>query len=124
MEIETIMPIRVDYEPNDICVLNISGTLTQSEFAASQDDLARRIDAGSKPRVLAIAQDFDGWQRGDWNDIDFMISHGDKITRIAVVAAPQWEAKALAFAGAGMRSAPVKFFPPNELGEARAWLAL
>ena len=29
----------------------------------------------------------------------------------------------LAFAGAGVRKAPVKFFPPSELAEARPWLA-
>jgi hypothetical protein len=29
----------------------------------------------------------------------------------------------LAFAGAGVRRAPVKFFPPNELEQARSWLA-
>ena len=26
------------------------------------------------------------------------------------------------FAGAGVRRAPVKFFPPSELEQARAWL--
>ena len=51
-----------------------------------------------------------------------MISHGDKIVRIAIVADPRWEPHALAFAGAGVRAAPVKFFRPNELATARAWL--
>jgi len=30
---------------------------------------------------------------------------------------------ALAFAGAGFRAAPVRFFPPDQHAEARAWLA-
>ena len=117
------MPVTMNYEPNDVCVMRMSGTLKRSEFAAQQDALADRIDAGSKPRLLVIVENFDGWERGaDWNDIDFMISHGGEIARIAIVAEPRWETHALAFAGAGIRAAPVKFFQPNELPQARAWL--
>jgi hypothetical protein len=52
-----------------------------------------------------------------------MISHGGKISKIAIVAEPRWETLTLAFARAGVRRAPVKFFPPNELDQARSWLA-
>jgi SpoIIAA-like len=118
------MPIQMQYEPNDICVLRISGVLKQSEFAAIQTELAEKIDTGSKPRLLAIIENFEGWQRGaDWDDLDYMIKYADKITKIAVVVDPRWDTQALAFAGAGVRRAPVKLFRPNELAQARAWLA-
>ena len=117
------MPIEIEYEPNDICVLRMSGVLSRSEFGAEQSAIAGKIDAGTKPCVLAILQDFKGWERGaDWNDLDFMISHGGEIAKIAIVAEPRWEVQALAFAGAGVRRAPVRFFPPDELSAARAWL--
>ncbi len=117
------MPLQIQYQSDDIYVLRISGILKRSEFAAEQSALARQIDSGSKPRLLVILENFEGWERGvDWNDLDFMISHGGKIYKIAVVAEPRWEALALAFAGAGVRRAPVKFFPPNELEQARSWL--
>jgi SpoIIAA-like len=117
------MPATIQYEPNDICVLRISGTLKWSEFAAEQSALARNIDTGAKPRLLAILEDFEGWERGaDWNDLDFLISHGGEIAKFAIVAEPRWEIQALAFAGAGVRRAPVKFFPPNEVAAARTWL--
>ncbi len=117
------MPLQVEYKPNDVCELHISGILKQSEFAATQKDLASKIDSGSKPRVLAIVENFDGWERGaDWNDLDFLVSHGGEIVRIAVVADPKWETQALAFAGAGVRKAPVKFFPTTEMAEARTWI--
>ena len=117
------MPVTIDYEGNDICVLRISGLLKQSEFGASQSALAGKIDAGAKPRILAILENFEGWDRStDWNDLDFLISHAADIVKIAVVAEPQWESRALGFAGAGVRRAPVKFFPPGELEQARAWL--
>ena len=118
------MPMRVQYQPNDIYVLRISGILKRSEFGAEQSALARSIDAGSKPRLLVILENFEGWERGaDWgNDLDFLFLHSGKISKIAIVAEPRWETRALAFAGAGVRRAPVKFLPPNELESARTWL--
>ena len=114
------MPVQVEYQPNDLCILQISGLLKRDEFAGTQEDLARKIDAGAKPRLLVIGEHFAGWERGaDWNDLDFLISHSGEIAKIAVVADPQWEVNALAFAGAGIRSAPVKFFPPSELAAPR-----
>ena len=108
----------------DTCVLRISGILKRSEFGASQGEVGRQIDTGSKPRLLAILENFEGWERGaDWNDLDSLISHGGEIAKIAIVAEPRWETLALAFAGAGVHRAPAKFFPPDELEQARSWLA-
>ena len=118
------MPATLDFEANDVYVLRVSGTLKQSEFAAQQEVLARRIDAGAKPRLLVIADNFEGWERNaDWNDLDFMLAYSGAIAKIAIVAEPRWEAHALAFAGAGVRRGPVKLFLPDQLAEARAWLA-
>jgi hypothetical protein len=118
------MPLQINYEPNETCVLRISGVLKRSEFGAEEKVLARHIDSGSNPCLLVILENFEGWEGGaDWNDLDFYISHGHKISKIAIVAERRWEPLALAFAGAGVRRTPVKFFPPNELGQARSWLA-
>jgi SpoIIAA-like len=117
------MPIEIEYEPNEICVLRIRGVLKQSEFAAKQKALADKIDVGAKPRVLAIVENFEGFERGaDWNDLDFLLSHSGEIAKIAIVAERRWEVQALAFAGAGVRRAPVKFFSLEELAAARTWL--
>src|SRR5689334_20869321 len=114
------MPATLDFEPNDICVLHFRGVLQQSEFKGLQDELARKMDAGAKPRLLAIVENFEGWEKGaDWDDLDFLFSYSNKIEKIAIVADPKWEVHALAFAGAGVRKAPVKLFPPNELLAAR-----
>src|SRR6266513_1398859 len=115
------MPVQIQYQPHDIYVLRFSGILKRSEFAAEQSALARQIDTGSKPRLLVILENFEGWERrADWNDLDFMISHVGKISKIAVVAEARWETRALAFAGAGVRRAPVKIFPPNDMEQARS----
>jgi SpoIIAA-like len=118
------VPIQIQYQPNNICTLRISGVLKRDEFAAAQEELTRKIDEGAKPRLLVTAENFEGFERGaDWNDLDFLLSHGGKIAKIALVTELRWEVQALAFAGAGVRRAPVKSFRPNELEEARAWLA-
>ena len=117
------MPLKIQYQPNDVCVLRISGILKQSEFGAEQSALSRRIETGAKPRLLVILENFDGWERGaDWNDLDFLLSYSHKIMKIAIVAERRWEILALAFAGAGFRLGPVKFFAPDELEEAQTWL--
>lgn len=117
------MPATIQYEPDNLCLLRISGVLQRAELGAGQDYLARKIDAGSKPRLLVILETFEGWERGaDWSDLDFMFSHGDEIVKIAIVGEPRWEPQALAFAGAGFRRASVKFFPIDQQAQGRAWL--
>jgi SpoIIAA-like len=119
------MPVGMKYEPDGICVLRMSGIVKRCEFGAEQSSLANKLDTGSRHRLLVILESFDGWERGaDWgNDLDFLVLHSDKISKIAIVGEPRWETLALTFAGAGVRRSLVKFFSPNELEQARNWLA-
>jgi hypothetical protein len=117
------MSAQMQFEPNNVCVLRISGVLKRAELDAEQSAMAREIDAGAKPRLLVILEEFEGWERGaDWNDLDFLLTRGSAIAKIAIVGEPRWETGALAFTGAGFRSSPVKFFPSNQLAGARSWL--
>jgi hypothetical protein len=76
------MPAEINYEPNGIHVLRISGILKRSEFGAEESALARHIDTGSNPRLLVILENFEGWEGGaDWYDLDFYLSHGRKFPR-------------------------------------------
>jgi hypothetical protein len=77
---------------------------------------------GSKPRLIVILENFEGLERSaDRGMISIFFLHSAKISKVAIVAEPRWETLALAFAGAGARRAPVKFFPPNELEQGRNW---
>jgi len=81
------VPTEIESQNEDVYVLRLSGILKQSEFRAQQTALAAKIDSGSKPRLLFILENFNGWERdADWNDLEFMISHGGKISKIAIVA--------------------------------------
>ena len=118
------MPANIQRETDNIYVLRISGTLLRSEFGGAQDKTVGDIGAGVKPRILAILENFEGWEQSPaWSDLDFRYGHSNDIEKIAIVGEPRFEQAALAFAGAGFRNAPVKFFPDSQLAEARAWLA-
>ena len=118
------MPATIQRETDNTYVLRLSGTVLRSEFGNVQEKTVTDIDAGVKPRILAILENFEGWERGaDWGDLEFLFSHSNEIVKIAILGEPRWEPEALAFAGAGFRHAPVKFFPPGQRAEAQAWLA-
>ena len=53
----------IEHEGGDIYVLRISGTWKPSELNAAQKELAEKIDAGARPRLLAIHEYFEGWER-------------------------------------------------------------
>ena len=118
------MPATIQRENNNTYLLRLSGTVLRSEFGDAQNKAAKDIDAGVKPRIFAILENFQGWERGaDWGDLEFLFSHSNEIAKIAIVGEPRWETEALAFAGAGFRRAPVKFFPSGQETQARTWLA-
>jgi hypothetical protein len=107
-----------------LSVLRITGLLKKSELDAALATEARQWGPTTRVKVLVIVENFNGWERGaDWGDMTFFETHGDQIDKIAIVADPQLETDLLAFAGAGFRRAPVKFFSPGQLTMARAWLA-
>jgi len=117
------MPANIRHESGDTYLLRISGTLLGSEFGRAQDAATIAIDAGVRPRLLVILDHFEGFERGaEWGDLSILFSHSNEIAKIAIVGEPNHEANALAFAGSGLRPAPVKFFPSGQEAQARAWL--
>ena len=117
------MGLVVERESGDVWVLRISGLLRKAEQDNVQAEAAKSFEAGGSAKLLVIAEDFRGWEPGaDWGDMTFLVKYGDKITKIAIVADPKWQTSFMAFAGAGFRRAPVKFFPTGQTTEARAWL--
>ena len=117
------MGLAVQKERSNVWVLRITGVLRKSEQDSVQAAAAKDFEAGGTVKLLVIAEEFRGWEAGaDWGDLTFLVKYGDQITKIAVVADPKWESSFLAFAGAGFRRAPVKFFRAGQTTEARAWL--
>ena len=117
------MGLAIQQDKGDVYVVQITGMLTKKDLDDARDNAAKKLGFFDRVKLLVSAEKFDGWEPGaDWGDSTFFTWHGWKITKIAIVADPQWKSKFLAFTVAGMRRAPVEFFPTGQTEEARAWL--
>ena len=77
------MSAAIQYDPaGKICELHIRGILNRADLQPCEAEVAARIDAGERPRMLVILENFGGWQKGDsWADADFMFTRGDKLAK-------------------------------------------
>jgi len=118
------MPASLQHESGNTYRVDVSGRLVKRELDAVQDAAAEEIRRVGPIRLLFVLTRFDGWEDGaDWGDLRFYIRHERDIERIAIIGDDAWRSEALMFAGAELRAAPVMFFAPRALAEARAWLA-
>lgn len=117
------MDVILRQEENNVRVLWIAGILKKAEFDAVLKAEAAQWGPQTLVKVLVLAEDFQGWERNEeWGDISFFFEHGNRIEKIAIVADAKWETEMMLFAGAGLRRAPVNFFPSGQIASARAWL--
>jgi hypothetical protein len=117
------MSITFLEENENLTVMRITGQLKKSELDAVQAAAAKKMDQNTRVKLLILVEDFKGWEGGvDWGDMSFYAEHGDKITKIAIVGDPKREADLMMFMGAGVRPSPIKFFPSDQVAQARAWL--
>ncbi|MBL8201606.1 MAG: STAS/SEC14 domain-containing protein [Chromatiales bacterium] len=118
------MAAEISSVEGGVVTLRVSGRLTQRELAAAQGETARIIATSGKVRILVLAQDFAGWEKGgSWSDFSFQVAHDDDIGRMAIVGDEQWRDLTLLFTSQGLRPFPIEYFAPGRLAEARAWLA-
>jgi hypothetical protein len=118
------MTLTLCREDGRLLTIAARGQFRKADLEQAQAALEAAIARHGKVRALFIAEDFQGWERGqDWGDIGFMVEHDDDIERIAVVGEARWREEILMFLGAGIRSAPVRFFEPGAAELARRWLA-
>jgi len=112
-------------DENGVWVATLSGDVTKAELDALQAAGIKAAVPGEKARVLVLVdKDFRGFSGSvqEWSDVSFIVKYGDKITKIAIVGDPAWESEMLLFTGAGVRLAPVRYFSPAQLVEAKDWL--
>lgn len=118
------MPATIHFEPDNICRMEIRGTLRKTDLERCQEALADEMRRRGPMRLLCVLDGFEGWERQDvWNDLSFFIEHGSTIERIAIVGDERWKGETLMFAGADLRRAPVEFFATEAVADARTWLS-
>jgi hypothetical protein len=117
------MPARIQHESGNLFRIDVSGVLRLAELKNVQIVAAEEIARCGRIALLFVLDTFEGWERGaDWGDLSFYTEHDQAIDKIAIVGDEKWRDDGLAFAGAGIRKAAVRFYLPMELARARAWL--
>jgi hypothetical protein len=104
------MEMRIESER--LLVIRIRSILRRAEFDECQRAAAEMIRKFGRVTGLIVLDGFRGWQQGeDWGDVSFLLEHESNMEKLAV----------LMFAGAGLRSNPLRYF--NDEASARSWLA-
>ena len=108
-----------------LLTVRFSGKLKFAELQALQKAAGDAIEKNGKVRVLCLAEDFGGWEKNEgWGDISFQAKYDPFIEKIAIVGDLRWEELALLFTSKGIRSVPIEYFAPPELGKACQWLGV
>jgi hypothetical protein len=107
--------------------MKVRGRLNKEEYVEALLAAEALIPGSStgKIRVLAVLEDFQGWEKTDWDDERinrFTFGHDGDVERMAVVGPPEWEEEVLAFTGYPFTAKDVRYFAPSAEVEARTWL--
>ena len=106
-----------------VVTTRVSGMLTQAALSEMQKALAEIIRSRGKVRILILAENFTGWERGGaWDDFSFQAQYDPSIEKMAIVGDQRWEDLTLIFTAKDLRRFPIEYFTPDELDKARAWL--
>jgi hypothetical protein len=116
------MSAEIVNEQGDTLVFKITGKLAQSEFAAAQRDATEILEKSGTKHMLVLAENFEGWGKGNWGDLSPQIMMESHIDKMAIVGEEKWKSLVLLFAGKGVRRIPIEYFVPTELAKAQAWL--
>lgn len=106
----------------DTLVFKISGKLNHSELVSVQRNAAEILKKSGTKHMLVLAENFEGWGKGDWGDLSGQMMMEPHIDRMAIVGDEKWRSLALMFAGKGVRRMPIQYFVPTDLAKAKAWL--
>ena len=118
------MSAQIVNHQEGILTVKISGRLSQTDLLAAQKTVADELREQGGSRVLFVAENFQGWEKGgDWGDLSGQSELDSYARRIAIVGEQRWKDLALLFAGKGIRRVAIEYFLPPELDKARAWLA-
>jgi len=117
------MSMSVQPEQKNVYRLDVRGILQKRDFQRCQQVLIGEMGRVGTIRLLFVLDGFEGWNDKDnWRDMTFFMKYGSSIDRIAIVGDERWRSETLMFAGADLRRAPVQFFTPESLDDARTWV--
>lgn len=112
----------IERDSSRYLTVRVNGRLCSREWKNAQDLVGDMLQAQPEVSLLVILKQFEGWERGDWGDMTFQLSHDHQIRRVAIVCDKRWEDEAVLFAGKGLRKFEILHFLPSQIEAARSWL--
>jgi hypothetical protein len=106
-----------------ILVLKLTGDLKKEHLADSDRLLDEKLEGNEDARVLLDLRRYEGASDlgGAWQELKLITSHTHRVERIAVLGSLDWQ-KLATFLVSPFTRATERFFEPDELQEALAWL--
>ena len=102
--------------------VDLHGKLGKEDYERFIPETERMIREHGKVRIFVTMHDFHGWDSGAlWEDIKWNAKHFKDIERLAIVGERTWHHWMTGFCKP-FTSAQVRYFAPEEMGEARAWM--
>jgi len=106
----------------NVLEVDLHGKLSRADYERFIPETEELIHKYGKIRVLVTMHDFEGWDANAiWEDIKWNARHFSQIERLAIVGQKTWHRLMTGFARP-FTSTHVRYFTPEQLSEARAWL--
>jgi hypothetical protein len=103
--------------------VHLHGKLGREDYDNFVPETERLIREYGKISILVEMHDFHGWDGGAlWEDMKWDVRHFKDIERLAIVGENTWQRRMTSFCKP-FTTAEVRYFEPDELEEARAWVA-
>ncbi len=107
-----------------VLVVRIAGKVQAADYTHFVPAIEEAVRKHGKVDILVEMLDFHGWTAGAfWQDAKFDAKHFNDINRLAIVGDQKWEQWMATFCRP-FTTATIKYFPVEELPEAKAWLGV
>lgn len=114
------MSVHIVEVAGDQVTVKITGKITPAEQIEFQKGIVQALPGGQKGTVLVLADEFEGWDKGDWGNIEFQSEYDAHVRKMAIVGDAKWADLAVMFTGKGFRKLNIEMF--GDVAKARAWL--
>ncbi|MEO5987821.1 MAG: STAS/SEC14 domain-containing protein [Candidatus Eisenbacteria bacterium] len=117
------MPVQLSEEDDGkVLIVDVSGRLTQSDYADLSPAFDRLVRRHGKLKVLFEMSGFHGWDAGAaWEDLKLGVAHFADIERLALVGEKKWQ-EGLAVFSRPFTKAAIRYFDHADAAEARRWV--
>ena len=118
---------RIEEMPEGTIGLRAAGKLTADDYRDVMEPALQEAIEGGDARVLFLLTDFDGLEPGAWLEdvktgLKVEVAQRDAWKRLALATDEDWVAKAMHLF-AWLVPGEMKTFEPDELEEAKTWVA-